>query len=284
MIGFLAAATFYSPSSASSRSSLESFAAVRIGVGGATHEVSPANGLGIPLLRGSQADWRSMMLVTVPFLTEDIEISAPAVRAPGCTDPAVLCLGETATAVVTNAPLRADFRERRIQWIAPDGTVPHMWEVNEDPETDTYTFETSGVFAQVGKWAVRTINNRGGGVVVAEFQVVSPSDPSVDLQLTMTGPTTIAANTNVSYDATIFNYGPDEATNVTLVNPVPYNTTFVSATAPAGFSCVAPLLGEVGEITCTGETLGLNDSAAFTFTFNANVDVTNGAGVYNAAK
>ena len=283
LIGFLAT-TFYSSSSASSVSRFSSFDGVRIGIGGATFQSEFADEFGISLIGGSYAVRGLMALEALQSGAESIVVSPPATRAPGCTDPNVMCLGETVTATVTNAPLRAGFRERRIQWVAPNGTVPQVVDVTQDPQTDNYTLQTTGSFAQVGKWAVRTINNRGGGVVVATFEVIDPTQPSVDLELSMTGPANVTANTNASYIVTVTNHGPDTAANVTLVNPVPYNTTFVSASAPAGFSCTTPNAGSVGDIVCSSASLALNASAAFTFTFNVNSDVTNGAAVYNTAK
>ena len=283
LIGFLAT-TFYSPSSASSVSKLSSFAGVRIGIGGATLQSEFANEFGISSINGSYAVRGLMALEALQSGAESIVVSPPATRAPGCTDPNVMCLGETVTATVTNAPLRAGFRERRIQWVAPNGTVPQVVDVTQDPQTDNYTLQTTGSFAQVGKWAVRTINNRGGGVVVATFEVIDPTQPTVDLELSMTGPANVTANTNASYIVTVTNHGPDTAANVTLVNPVPYNTTFVSASAPAGFSCTTPNAGSVGDIVCSSASLALNASAAFTFTFNVNSDVIDGAAVYNTAK
>jgi uncharacterized repeat protein (TIGR01451 family) len=215
---------------------------------------------------------------------ETIVVSPPATRAPGCNNPNLLCLGETVTATVSNAPLRDGFRERRIQWVAPDGTVPQLIDVVTDPQTDTYTLPTTGSFAQVGTWAVRTITNRFGAIAVTKFEVGDPTKPSTDLAISVTGPTSVSANTNVSYSVTITNNGPDAADNVTLFNPVPYNSTFVSASTAAGFTCTLPTAGDVGDISCTSPSLALNASAAFTFVFNVNSDVKNGSAVYEWAK
>lgn len=287
LLGLLAT-TFYSPSSASSVSGSSSFAGVRIGVGGATFRSGFANEFGIPSI-GSNAGLGLLALAALQAGPESIVVNAPAIPRPaGCTNPDVFCLGETVTAVVTNAPLREGFRERRILWGAPDGSVPQVVDVTTDPQTDSYLLPTDGIFAQVGTWTVRTINNRGGGVVVATFEVGDPTQPSADLQITMTGPTSVTANTNVSYNVTVFNYGPDPAANVTVVNAVPHNTTFVSAVAPEGWVCTTPATQEppatTGDIVCTAATsLAVNASAAFTFTFNVNSDVVNGAAVYNIA-
>lgn len=237
---------------------------------------------GISPINGSYSGPGLMALV--PFFDdESISVSPPAIRAPGCTNPAIMCLGETVSAEVVNAPLRADFRERRIQWVAPDGTVPRLWTVDESPETDTYTLETTGDFAQVGTWTVRTINNRGGGVAVATFEVGDPTQPSVDLALSMTGPATVAANDTPTYTVTLTNNGPDAAADVVLVNPIPQNSTFASASPDAGFSCTTPGAGEGGEIQCTATSLAVGVPAVFSFTLTANSDVQGGTSIFNVA-
>ena len=228
---------------------------------------------------------RSLRALAVPLTgAESVVVSPPATRAPGCNNPNLLCLGETVTATVSNAPLRDGFRERRIVWVAPDGSVPQVVDVITDPQTDTYTLPTTGSFAQVGTWEVRTINNRGGGVAITTFEVGDPTQPSTDLAISVTGPTSVTANTNATYTVTITNNGPDTADNVTLFNPVPYNSTFVSASGPEDFPCTTPAPGEVGDINCSSASLALNASAAFTFVFSVNSDVKNGSAVYEWAK
>lgn len=279
LIGFLAA-TFYSSSSASLGSRVPTLAGVRLGTGGAT-----APGFANKSeFNKSYKGW-GLMAPLAPLAGEEmIVVSPPATRAPGCNNPNMLCLGETVTAVVSNAPLREGFRERRIQWVAPDGSVPQLVDVITDPQTDTYTLPTTGSFAQVGTWEVRTITNRFGAIASTKFEVGDPTQPSTDLAITVTGPTSVTANTNASYDVTITNNGPDTADNVTLFNPVPYNSTFVSASTPAGFSCTLPAAGDVGDISCSSASMAVNASAAFTFVFSVNSDVKNGSAVYEWAK
>ena len=280
LIGLLAIA-FNLPSSASSTAGSSSFAGVRIGIGGATPLPAAAGHLSNPAASGAGLN----LLMALQGGSESIVINAPAEPRPaGCANPAVFCLGETVTAVVNDAPLRADFRERRVQWIAPDGTVSKVVDVAQDPQTDTYTLELVGAFAQIGKWSVRTINNRGYGAAVASFEVADPTKPSADLEVTMTGPAAVTASTNVSYVVTVTNLGPDAAANISLFNPVPYDTTFASASADTGFTCLTPVGGEVGDITCSGVTLASNTSTSFTFTFSVGSNVQSGTAVYNLAK
>lgn len=75
--------------------------------------------------------------------------------------------------------------------------------------------------------------------------------PSADLSVTKSGPTTATAGTNATYIVTLTNNGPSTAANVSLVDTLPANTTFVSLTqsGPA-FTCTPA----VTSVTCTRAT------------------------------
>ncbi len=92
--------------------------------------------------------------------------------------------------------------------------------------------------------------------------------PAADLEVIKTGPATASAGSDVTYMIEVTNDGPDEAVSVVLDDDIPAGMTFVSATAPAGFSCTDPGVGLGGTVTCTATTLGIGASATFTFVFN----------------
>ena len=76
--------------------------------------------------------------------------------------------------------------------------------------------------------------------------------PSADLALTKSGPASAVAGTNATYVVTLRNNGPSTAFDVSLVDTLPANTTFVSLTqsGPA-FTCTPA----AGSVTCTRATL-----------------------------
>lgn len=78
-----------------------------------------------------------------------------------------------------------------------------------------------------------------------------------DLFITKTGPTSADQDTDVTYTVTVTNNGPADALNVSMSDPVPANTTFVSITQTSGptFACATPPVGGTGTITCTIATL-----------------------------
>jgi uncharacterized repeat protein (TIGR01451 family) len=96
--------------------------------------------------------------------------------------------------------------------------------------------------------------------------VVSP-----DLSVTKTdSPDPVLAGTNLTYTVTVVNNGPSAAQTVTLSDTVPANTTFVSLTAPAGWSVATPPVGGTGAITATRPTLPIGAPQVFTLVVNVN--------------
>lgn len=80
----------------------------------------------------------------------------------------------------------------------------------------------------------------------------SPVAALADLALTKTStPTAQTAGSRVTYSLTASNNGPNAATGVRAVDTLPTGTTFVSATAPAGFACSTA--GQI--VTCAADTL-----------------------------
>jgi len=90
---------------------------------------------------------------------------------------------------------------------------------------------------------------------------------TADIGVTKSGPTTAAADTDVSFDVTVINDGPDDAAGVTLNDTLPAGMTFVSRNQNSGpaFSCTDPGVGNNGTINCTITLMPAGSSANFTF-------------------
>jgi large repetitive protein len=128
--------------------------------------------------------------------------------------------------------------------------------------------------------------SRSWWVIVVLFASFSAhAQLSANLAVTKTGPALTPANTDVSFDVTVINNGPDAAVNVTLTDAVPENTTFVSGTQQTGpaFNCPLPSQGSTGTITCTQASLAAGASATFTFVFHINPGVPPGTPITNTA-
>lgn len=78
---------------------------------------------------------------------------------------------------------------------------------------------------------------------------------------------------DLTYTVTVANLGPDPALAVTLTDPLPAGTTFVSCSAVPG-SCLGPPVGTNGTVTADLGTLGVGATARVTIV----VKVTAGNG------
>ena len=103
------------------------------------------------------------------------------------------------------------------------------------------------------------INGIDGGPAFDETITITVPPP--DLAITKTGPALVTEGNNVVYSLTATNNGPTIATGVTVSDPVPAGSTFVSA----GLGCVHA----AGLVTCTAGTLNPGQSVTFTFTVRA---------------
>lgn len=74
----------------------------------------------------------------------------------------------------------------------------------------------------------------------------------------------VLANGDVTYTITVTNSGPDPAANATMNDPLIGNMTFVSLSAPGGWSCTTPAVGVNGTVNCTNPSLPLTNSQTFT--------------------
>ncbi|MBV8518369.1 MAG: ExeM/NucH family extracellular endonuclease [Acidobacteria bacterium] len=84
---------------------------------------------------------------------------------------------------------------------------------------------------------------------------------SADLAITKTdSPDPVNAGANLTYTIAVTNNGPDSATTVTLSDPLPAGTTYVSITSPGGWVCTTPSAGANGTVTCTNASLATGTS------------------------
>ena len=208
--------------------------------------------------------------------------------APDCSTPdATFNLGDTVCAVVTGAQLPiSGRRQRRFQWVAPDGTVLKLTDIVSDPQSDSFTLPATGDFAQPGTWVVKTINNGGAGFASKSFIVSDPANASADLSLIKNGPFQAAAGTNITYTIYLTNRGPNSAQNVVLTDSIPANATFVSESQVSGptASCTNPSSGSsTGSTVCTIATLAINETAVFSITYNINAATPDGTELSNTA-
>lgn len=95
--------------------------------------------------------------------------------------------------------------------------------------------------------------------------------PPPDLGVTKSGPAQVTEGTSFSYALTATNHGPTTATGVAVTDPVPANSTFVSASPGCAMAA--------GVVTCTAGTLAPGASQSFSITVLAG----SGASILNTA-
>jgi uncharacterized repeat protein (TIGR01451 family) len=106
---------------------------------------------------------------------------------------------------------------------------------------------------------------------------------SADLGVTKTDtPDPVNAGSDITYTITVANAGPTNAASVSLSDTLPANTTFVSLTSPAGWSCISPAVGAAGTVTCTNASLAPGN-AVFSLVVRVVAGTANGTVITNTA-
>ncbi len=119
-----------------------------------------------------------------------------------------------------------------------------------------------------------------GAVVGVNFKT---TPPSADLAVTkLDTPDPVDAGTDLVYTITVTNNGPGSASNASLSDTLPANTTFVSLASPGGWTCGGLVVGSGGTLTCTHPSLPAG-SSVFTLTVHVDGAAPIGTGLFNTA-
>ena len=95
---------------------------------------------------------------------------------------------------------------------------------------------------------------------------VTVPNTSADLIITATGmPNPVVAGSEITYSLRVENCGPASAVNVSVSDPIPAGTTFVSASQTSGpaFVLSLPSVGSTGTFTATAAGMNVGDVAIF---------------------
>jgi uncharacterized repeat protein (TIGR01451 family) len=179
---------------------------------------------------------------TLPPSTSFVSFTPPA--GWSCTAPPV---GGTGTVSCSN-PL-----------LAPGSSVFTLV-VAVDPATTGASVLTNSATAASATPDPNTGNETG----TATTNVAASADLSVSKVDT---PDPVIAGTNLTYTITLTNAGPSQAANAALTDTLPVGETFVSLTAPGGWTCTTPAVGSPGTVDCSIASLPLT-SAVFTLVVN----------------
>jgi len=98
-----------------------------------------------------------------------------------------------------------------------------------------------------------------------------PVADGADLSVTNTpSPVPVLATNNITYSQVISNAGPSTATNVTVTETLPANTTAQTLSGPAGWIC------NVGTLTCSNPSFAPGTPATITFVVKVNAGTASG--------
>jgi uncharacterized repeat protein (TIGR01451 family) len=156
--------------------------------------------------------------------------------------------------------------------------------INSTVLAGSSSYPSITVNANVAQTAPSTVTNTalvsgGGELNLANDTAtdVATVVSSADLSMANTAsPNPVAAGSNITYTQVVTNNGPSAADNVTVVEAVPANTTFVSMGTPAGWTCTTPLSGAAGNIVCSNLSLAGSTAATFSMIVKVNAAATNG--------
>ncbi len=96
-------------------------------------------------------------------------------------------------------------------------------------------------------------------------------------------PDPVVAGTDLVYTLTVNNAGPGAIASVVLTDdPLPAGTTFQSLSAPAGWTCSTPAVGDTGAVTCSVDTMAPGN-AVFTLTVRVDAALPGGTVLSNSA-
>ena len=110
--------------------------------------------------------------------------------------------------------------------------------------------------------------------------------PEADLQVTkLENASPAVAGTDLTYTITVTNAGPTDAQTVSLTDPLPTGTTFVSASQASGtaFNLTTPPAGSDGTFTASTTTLAAGASASFTLVLHVSASTPDDTTLNNTA-
>ena len=140
-----------------------------------------------------------------------------------------------------------------------------------------------------GQWSLYVVDDGLGdaGTIAGGWCLTITPPPTADLVVTKSdSPDPVVAGTNITYSIGVSNsVAGSTAQSVVLSDPIPANTTFVSMSAPAGWTCTLPGVGTSGgTATCNRPSLTPADGTqSFTLVVKANLQTPAGASIQNTA-
>jgi uncharacterized repeat protein (TIGR01451 family) len=204
-----------------------------------------------------------------------------------CATPKTIFVqGDTVCAESGLFPLPLFSRYRRFQWVTPNGFVAELTPLKVDPQFDKFVIPSTGDFAKLGTWTVRSIGVSANVYTEASFKVRHRFFTFADLWLTKFGPAQVGPGERVKYSVMISSPGPDDASDVEFVDDVPTNMVFVGMRQLSGpaFDCVTPKEGDTGRTTCAARSMAMDEIAEFELYYQVNLEAREGTACTSTAQ
>jgi uncharacterized repeat protein (TIGR01451 family) len=202
-------------------------------------------------------------------LTETLPVSAPG----GISTTFVSLAGPAGWTCTTVAPYQCT-----IATLAANATANFTFVVTVPTtvaQASTIT-DTASVASSVTTDPNPGNNSASASVLVAD---------SANLSITNSAsPVPVQAGADITYTQVATNAGPSAATNASFTESTPPNTTFVQLTPiPTGWSCILPVAGSSGTITCTNASFAVG-TASFPVVVKVAAGTTAGTVINDTAR
>ncbi len=155
------------------------------------------------------------------------------------------------------------------------GTFQLVVKVNPADTAPITNFATGSLAAN--QTDNNTANNTSQTITTA---VTAQNDVAVTKSDT---PDPIIVGNNITYTITVNNGGPSNAANVALSDILPAEVTFVSLTAPSGWTTTTPPVGATGTVTANRTSLAPSTPSTFTLVVKVNGNTPNNTTITNTA-
>ncbi|MFZ0734923.1 MAG: C25 family cysteine peptidase [Candidatus Sulfotelmatobacter sp.] len=204
---------------------------------------------------GPSAADNATVVETVPTNTTFVSLVPPS--GWSCLNPAV---GGTGTAVCTNVNMLA----------LSSGTFTMIVKVNGGVTNGTVITDTVSVASSASD--TNSSNNTATATTI-----VGTTGPNLSVT-NVASPNPVQAGNNITYTQVVTNTGSTAVTTATFTEATPANTTFVSITPPAGWTCT----GFPGS-PCTNPSVGAGSSGTFTVVYKVAVGTASGTVISDTA-
>jgi uncharacterized repeat protein (TIGR01451 family) len=128
---------------------------------------------------------------------------------------------------------------------------------------------------------VITADASAGGFAMAQPRYALAE---ADLSITKTADVSqVNPDHTLTYTIDVTNNGPNDAVNAAVADSLPTGTTFISATAPAGWTTTTPAVGSNGDVLFVDSSLASGATASFTIVVKVDASVSPANEISNTA-